>query len=214
MRTDLLDHPAFRLYGLLGLVMAMEIALLLVIHISPEPVTLAPQPIRISLVAPAPPAPKPAPKPVKKHPHKILKKMAKPVSPKPMVLPKAQATSTNLIAAEVGTHVSLGWGSAPPVQGTPSDYVPPTLLTKVDTDALYTAKMKDSDEEGDVVVTLWIDATGRIERFKMVIPSVYDDLNTAALGVLKHITFDPATFKGRPVAGKFQLNFRFRIRNS
>ena len=104
-----------------------------------------------------------------------------------MVLPQATATSTNLIAAEVGDHVSLGWGSAPPVQGKPSDYAPPTLLTKVDTDALYTAKMKDSDEEGDVVIALWIDAKGHIERHKMVIPSVYDDLNNAALGVLKHL---------------------------
>jgi len=213
MKTDFFENPSVRLYALLGLVMTMEVALLLIVHISPAPIDLPRRstPIQVSLVHPPP---KPQPKPAKPKPHPVLKKTVKPVPPKPVVLPKATATSTNLLAAEVGDRVSLGWGSSEPAQGVPSDYVPPTLLTKVDTDALYTAKMKDSDEEGDVVIEVWIDPKGHIRRSKMVIPSVYDDLNKAATGVVGHLRFLAATFKGQPVEGKFQLNFRFRIRNS
>ena len=210
MKADILENPSVRLYGLLALVMAMETALLLFIHIAPEPIVSdRRQTIRISLVHP-PPAP---PKVVKPKPHPVPKKVSKPVPPKALVLPKATATSTNLLAAEVGDRVSLGWGDSAPVTGKPSDYTPPVLLTKVDTDALYTAKMNDSDEEGDVVIEVWVDAKGRIERTKMVIPSVYDDLNAAAKKVLKTLRFRAATNKGKPVEGKFQLNFRFRIRN-
>ena len=75
MKPEFLEHPAVRLYGLLGLVLAMEIALLLVIHISPEEITPDHhETIRISLVHPTPPAPKPTPKPVKPTPHKVVKK--------------------------------------------------------------------------------------------------------------------------------------------
>ena len=209
MKPDILENPNVRLYGLLGLVMILEAAALLGVHITLAPIALERhEPIRISLVHPPPP---PA-KPVQPKPHKVVRKAVKP-APKPVVLPKATSTSTNLLAAAVGDHVSLGWGSTT-AKGTPSDYIPPTLLTKVDTDALYTAKMKDSDEEGDVVIELWLDEKGHIKRHKVVIPSVYDDLNNAALGVLKRLRFDPATYKGQSVEGKFQLNFRFRIRNA
>jgi protein TonB len=48
----------------------------------------------------------------------------------------------------------------------------------------------------------------------MVIPSVYDDINRVSLGILKTLKFTPATYKGNPVEGQFQLKFRFRIQNS
>ena len=210
MMPDILENPTVRFGGLLGLVMILEAGALLGLHVKLEPIELERhETIRIALVHPKPAAPKP----VQAKPHKVVRKALKP-APKPIVLPKATATSTNLLAAAVGNRVSLGWGSTTTDKGTPSDYTPPNLLTKVDTDALYTAKMKDSDEEGDVVIELWLDKKGHIKRHKLVIPSVYDDLNNAALGVLKRLRFDPAAYKGSAVEGKFQLNFRFRIRNS
>ena len=91
---------------------------------------------------------------------------------------------------------------------------PPRLLTRVDTDALYTESMKAGEEEGDVVVDLWIDSKGRIVRKKLVMPSVWDDMNRVAMGVIPSLRFSPATNKGKAVPGKFELDFRFRIRNS
>ena len=91
---------------------------------------------------------------------------------------------------------------------------PPRLLTRVDTDSLYTESMKAGEEEGDVVVDLWIDSEGRIVRKKLVMPSVWDDMNRVAMGVIPSLRFSPATNKGKAVPGKFELDFRFRIRNS
>lgn len=171
--------------------------------------------IHVTLAAPPkPPAPriKPAPKPKAKP--KIVKHhvVSHPVTPQ--TLPVQAATSTNLLVAQAGTKVDLGWGSGTPAAGASSDYQPPHLLTKVDTNALYTDKMKANDEEGDVVIDLWIDPSGKLVRYKMVVPSVYDDINKIAKNVLKTLRFAPATLKGQTVSGKFELNFRFRIQNS
>ncbi len=168
-------------------------------------VTLAPPP-------PKPPAPKPMPKPRAKP--KVVKRHVVSHPVVPPTLPVQTATSTNLLVAQSGTKVDLGWGSGTPSAGAATDYQPPHLLTRVDTNALYTDKMKANDEEGDVVIDLWIDPSGKLVRSRMVVPSVYDDINTIAKRILKTLRFDPARLKGQAVAGKFELNFRFRIQNS
>lgn len=217
--SDFFENPTIRLYGLLALVILMEAGLLLSIHIHPsvEVAEKKNEPIRISLVhPPAPPKamPKPTPpKPVHHAVKKVVRKVETPKKMTPTVLPAANATSQNQLVASVGNEVSLGWGSDAPAQGKPSDFVSPVLLTKVDTSNFYTRKMKDSDEEGDVVIEAWVSPDGVISHYKMVIPSVYDDINNVSLGLLKTLRFQPATYKGNPVEGQFQLNFRFRIRN-
>ncbi len=176
--------------------------------------TPSPQPIHVTLTPPPPkpPVAKPMPKPKAKP--KIVKRhiVSHPVTPP--TLPAQTATSTNLLVAQSGDKVDLGWGSGTPAAGTSSDYQPPHLLTEVDTSSLYTDKMKANDEEGDVVIDLWIDPSGKLIRSKMVVPSVFDDINKIARNLLKTLRFDPAHYKGQAVAGKFELNFRFRIQNS
>ncbi|BAM06051.1 TonB family protein [Leptospirillum ferrooxidans] len=218
--SDYLENPTLRLYGLLFLVILMEGGLLLAIHVTPsvEIPDKKTEPIRITLThPPAPPKPIAKPTPPKPVPHQI-KKVVRRVHPQPKatppVLPAANATSENQLVASVGNEVSLGWGSAAPAKGTPSDFISPQLLTKVDTSNFYTQKMKDSDEEGDVVIEVWVDPKGAISHYKLLIPSVYDDINHVSLGILKTLKFAPATYKGNPVEGQFQLNFRFRIQNS
>jgi protein TonB len=61
---------------------------------------------------------------------------------------------------------------------------------------------------------VWIGEHGKLLRYKVLVPSVYQDINTVTQNLLKTLRFDPATYKGTPVKGQFQLNFRFRIRNS
>ncbi|MHB8422169.1 MAG: TonB family protein [Leptospirales bacterium] len=179
------------------------------------PTPTEPKAIHVTLAAPPkPPAPKPKPIPKPRAKPKIVKHhvVSHPVTPP--TLPVQTATSTNLLVAQTGTKVDLGWGSGTPAAGAASDYQPPHLLTKVDTNSLYTDKMKATDEEGDVVIDLWIDPSGKLVRYKMVVPSVYDDMNRIAKNVLKTLRFDPARIKGKAVNGKFELNFRFRIQNS
>lgn len=190
---------------------ALLLSLLPVATSMPE--TPTHQAIHVTL---APPPPKPAAKPMPKPKAKprIVKRhiVSRPVTPP--TLPAQTATSTILLVAQSGTKVDLGWGSGTPETGPSSDYRPPRLLTKVDTNALYTDRMKANDEEGDVVIDLWIDPSGKLLRSKMVVPSVFDDINKIAEGLLKTLRFEPAHFKGQAVAGKFELNFRFRIQNS
>lgn len=196
-------------------VLALETAFLILTPVPvPREMLPPPEPLKVTL-APAPPAPpKPQPKP---HPRSTPKITRKAVVKRPVqvpTLPVQTATSTNLLVASAGTSVNMNWGESAPSQAAGSGYQPPVLLSRVDTDALYTEKMKADDEEGDVVVDLWIDASGKILRSKMVVPSVWDDMNRIAAGVLARLKFSPALLKGQPVAGKFELNFRFRIRNS
>ena len=199
----------------LGGVLAFEIAVLVLVRV---PVTAPPPPappaFKVAL-APPPPPPKPkppAPKPKAKP--RMVHKTALPHPVTPPVLPAQTADSTNLLAASVGTAVNMNWGEGTPSSGGGAGYLPPRLLTKVDTESLYTDKKKAGDVEGDVVIDLWIDGAGKIVRSKTVVPSVWDDMNRIAENVLKNLKFSPATQNGRPVPGKFELNFRFRIRNT
>ena len=216
MKPLAFEHPMARFSTLALLALLLEAGVLLLVHVHPEAVWTPPRhkTIRIALLHPPAPPKKPVPKPAKPKPHRVIKRVTKPVPPKAAVLPKATAVSQNLLTATAGNTVSLGWGAAKPETGKPSDYVPPRLLTKVDTSRLYTPKMRDTEEEGDVVILVWIGPDGKLQRYKVLVPSVYQDINTVTRNLLKTLRFDPATYKGEPVKGQFQLNFRFRIRNS
>ena len=199
----------------LGGVLVFEAVLLAALRV---PVSAPPPPPPPAFkVALAPPPPPPKPKPPAPKPKAKPRMVHKAVVPRPVtppVLPTQTAESTNLLAASAGTAVNMSWGEGTPSSGGGAGYLPPRLLTKVDTDALYTEKMKADDEEGDVVIDLWIDASGKIVRSKMVVPSVWDDMNKIAENVLRNLKFKPASQNGQAIPGKFELNFRFRIRNT
>lgn len=171
------------------------------------------EPIRVTLV---PKQPKNnAPKPREK-PKVVRRKLSHPTHrAKPLaVLPKATDESKNLLVASAGSVTRMEWGEAAPASGDPKGYTPPALLTQVDTDSLYTMRMKSQEEEGDVVIEVWVDRRGFISRSKVVVSSVYDDINQIATGLLKTLRFEPAHYHGQAVEGEFQLNFRFRIRHT
>ncbi len=215
---EALKRPKTLLYGLLVVVLSIEWITLRMIHIQKEQGLFEKdhEPLKIALVYPQPPkaAPvPPPPKPVSKMVKKVVKKSVRPKRMVPPTLPPEMSSSENVLAAASGQRVSLGWSESLPVEGTPSDYAPPRLLSKVDTSRLYTQKMKDSDEEGDVVIKAWIDKRGYLTRYKILIPSVYDDINKSSIDVMKTLRFQAATYQGKPVEGQFQLNFRYRIQN-
>ncbi len=208
------DRGSSYFYRVLGTVLLLEIASLTFFRV---PVSTPPPPpppaLRVAL-APAPPPPPKPPAPKTKAKPKVVRKMAVSHPVTPPALPAQAAASTNLLAANVGTAVNMSWGEESSSSGGGAGYLPPRLLSKVDTESLYTEKMKANDEEGDVVIDLFIDASGKILRWKMMVPSVWDDMNRISENVLKTLKFSPATQDGRPIPGKFELNFRFRIRNT
>lgn len=215
LNAPIMKSPRIRLTVLAALIAGMEIVVLLLIHMNQESVipVIPHEPIRITLAPPAPP--KSQPKAAEAH--AVTRPDRKTVVPK-KVIPKTLSPSTDesktFFVAAPGQAVSLGWGASTPA-GAPgtSEYLPPVLLTKVDTSRLYTDKMRDSGEEGDVVIDVWVDPAGKLSRYRVLIPSVYDDINDVAFNLMKTLRFRPATYKGNPVSGKFQLSFRFRINN-
>ena len=209
--------PKGRFALLLALSGVLELSLLLLLHlrsVSPPPLP-PPLILRLSL-APAPPkSPVRTPSSRPGRPMK-RKSVIRPISPRVVATPQGARTPTppsSLLASSSGRPVSLGWGSGKPEgSARSSTYTPPRLLTRVDTSRLYTEKMKSAEEEGDVVVDLWIDPSGHLSRYQLVLPSVYDDINRAALALLGSLKFTPAKEKGYPVPGRFELSFRFRLR--
>lgn len=209
------SRPSEKLFfALLSAAILLEGGLLTLIPVTPVPVVEETKPMRITLAPPLPPV-KPAPPiPKKKSLPKKTKVATTTHPPTPVALPAAPPEATNLLAAPAGTTVQMGWGEVASRPGGGADMSPPRLLTRVDTDSLYTESMKAGEEEGDVVVDLWIDSAGRVVRKKLVVPSVWDDMNRVAMGVIPSLRFSPATNKGKAVPGKFELDFKFRIRNS
>ncbi len=209
------SRPSAKLFfALLSAVLLLEGGLLTWVAVAPVPAEEKETAMRVLLAPPLPPT-KPAP-PIPKR-NSLPKKTQRVTAihpPTPVALPSAPPSATNLLAASTGTTVQMGWGEESPQSGGGADMSPPRLLTRVDTDSLYTESMKAGEEEGDVVVDLWIDSEGRIVRKKLVMPSVWDDMNRVAMGVIPSLRFSPATNKGKAVPGKFELDFRFRIRNS
>jgi TonB family protein len=203
---------SYRFYAFLFFIALAEVVVLALVRIEPSPAeTKTNEPIRITLVPKQPKnvAPKPLEKP------KVVRKKVSHVTPrvKPTtVLPKATEETQNLLVAQAGTITRMEWGeAAPAASGDPKGYTPPSLLTQVDTDSLYTPKMKAEEEEGDVVIDVWVDPQGLISRSKVVVSSVYDDINRIATGLLRTLRFEPAHYHGKAVEGEFQLNFRFRL---
>lgn len=205
---------SYRFYAFLIFIALAECAVLVLVRVEPSPAeTKTNEPIRITLVPRQPKnvAPKPFEKP------KVVRKKVSHVTHhvKPAtVLPKATDESQNLLVAQTGTVTRMEWGESAPASGDPKGYTPPVLLTHVDTDSLYSPRMKAQEEEGDVIIEVWVNTNGSIFRSKVVVNSVYDDINQIATGLLRTLRFEPAHYHGKAVVGEFQLNFRFRIRHT
>lgn len=215
----------FGLWGLMAIVSLAEWGLFSLMHMPAQhsPLLDAYRPIRVTLVR-KPPSPVQPPSNRKIPPtpqRKMMPYHQKALPPKP-VFHKTSPSETafspaakNLLASSSAQSTSLGWGNDAQSNGSSGkDFIPPSLLTHVDTSRLYTEKMKDSREEGDVVIDAWIDPGGQLIRYSIVIPSVYDDMNQVAIRLLKTLSFHPASYKGKPVSGQFQLNFRFRLQST
>jgi len=184
---------------------------------SPEP----PKPLRLALIPPSSPVVRqtvhknispPKKNPPVFHPHPV----SKPVShqPVPAHSPLPARDSGLLASTSTTPSASLGWGSGgTDNDGTWKNFTPPALLSEIDTTRLYTKKMKEFREEGDVVLTAWISPEGQLVRYEISVPSVYEDINQVVLRLLKTLRFRPAMSAGKAVSGEFQLHFRFRLQS-
>jgi TonB family protein len=76
----------------------------------------------------------------------------------------------------------------------------------------YPPRLYDQKVEGDVVLRLFVDSTGRLapESSKVAEPSGYSALDSAALAGARQLRFAPARRHGLPIATAFLQPIEFR----
>lgn len=93
----------------------------------------------------------------------------------------------------------------------PPDQEPPVALN-ADSPIQYPPKLYEQRVEGDVVLRLFVDSTGRLapESSKVAESSGYPALDSAALTGVKKLRFAPARRHGLAVAAAFLQPVEFR----
>ena len=93
----------------------------------------------------------------------------------------------------------------------PPDQEPPVALNS-ESPIQYPPRLFDQRVEGDVVLRLFIDSTGRLapESSRVAESSGYPALDSAALTGAKRLRFAPARRRGVPVATAFLQPIEFR----
>jgi TonB family protein len=93
----------------------------------------------------------------------------------------------------------------------PPDQEPPVAING-DSPIQYPPRLYDQKVEGDVVLRLFVDSTGRLvpESSRVVEPSGYSGLDSAALTGARRLRFAPARRHGLPIATGFLQPVEFR----
>jgi protein TonB len=176
-----------------------------------DPVAPPPKPIeRIT------PAPKDEPPP---DPTEPVAAAAEPVTTKPA----RRVVGINLGSTVVGGGPAFAVGNtrmgetsriaADPggvAAATGTQLVPPRRTSEVQPE--YPPALRAQNVEGDVVLKVEVDATGRVGTVVVVQPSPHEAFNQAAMVAAKRSTYSPALLNGAPVANSIQFTVRFRLK--
>jgi TonB family protein len=73
----------------------------------------------------------------------------------------------------------------------------------------YPAAARQTHTEGDIVVDIAIDQTGKVADAQVV--SGPQILRQAALDALRHWRYEPSTLDGQPVPSKLSVRIKFRL---
>jgi len=116
------------------------------------------------------------------------------------------------------TVAPAGCRQAPPAEqsgsgapGVPPDQEPPVALNG-DSPIQYPPRLYDQKVEGDVILRLFVDSTGRLlpESSRVADPSGYPALDSAALMGARKLRFAPARRHGLAIATAFLQPVEFR----
>ena len=166
---------------------------------------LQPEPPRPAapVVTTPPPKPQPAPKPRPEPKPTPLPKpvAAKPVEPTPpSPAPAPTAPSTPPVAAAAPAPVRAG-------VKVDASYV------AAETAKWYPKLSKQYDEQGTVMLHVYVSAAGRAEKVELQKRSEYPMLDEAAIGLAKSLKYIPAQLDGNPVADWINLPVVFKMRS-
>ncbi len=85
----------------------------------------------------------------------------------------------------------------------------PVALTQIRPFYPYGARRRG--EEGLVVVSVWVDVSGRTDRAEVMESSGFASLDSAALQAVRRARFRPAGTDGQPVAASAEVRLRFKL---
>jgi len=89
----------------------------------------------------------------------------------------------------------------------------PPVATNAETPVQYPPALYDRQQQGDVVLRLFVDSTGHVvadSQPKIEVSSGYPTMDTAALAGVAALTYDPAKRHGIPIATWFLQPIQFR----
>ena len=116
----------------------------------------------------------------------------------------------------LGAIAACSKPAPPPAQATnppaaPAVQEPPVALNS-DSPIQYPPRLFDRRVEGDVVLRLFVDSTGRVvpESSRVGESSGYQALDSAALAGVNKLRYAPARRQGSPVAAAFLQRIEFR----
>ena len=119
-------------------------------------------------------------------------------------------------AVALGAVAACGKQAPPPERAAsapaaPPDQEPPVALN-ADLPIQYPPRLFDRRVEGDVVLRLFVDSTGRVvpDSSRVGESSGYPALDSAALAGAKQLRYAPARRRGTPVAAAFLQRIEFR----
>lgn len=123
----------------------------------------------------------------------------------------ALAAVLALGAARCGKAPPVGQAASGGSPGAPPDQEPPVALNG-DSPIQFPPRLYDQRVEGDVVLRLFVDSTGRLvpESSGVAEGSGYPALDSAALAGARRLRFAPARRHGLPIATAFLQPIEFR----
>jgi len=162
-----------------------------------------------------PPPPQPEPKPVVVAPPPIVQPMAapkpeeKPMPPPPpkpeMTLPKPKPTPPP--PPPVAPPVIV-----PPPKPNPQEYIPVTQPTyAVQAAHIYPPEAARRHQQGTVVLMLYINGSGTLDKVEIVKSSGFPLLDAAAIREMKLSKFEPAMDGAIPVRSRAQASVTYRL---
>ena len=162
-----------------------------------------------------PPPPPPPPEDLKEPPPPPPVDVPPPVVPPPLLdLPVFEGPSSAITARVAEAPPPRV--QAPPPPPKPVQITAPTLRARGDRvaaaiNACYPSASRRLHEEGRVVVSITIDATGKAGAMKVTQGSGFERLDAAAECVIRRLTFNPGRRDGQPVEAQAVLPIVFKL---
>lgn len=209
------------------------IALIVTLHGAAAWGLLQVQAVRESLVAAAPmfvdllapPAPEAPPAPAPPPPPKPLPKRPPPPKPVVTVAPQPEPAPASFVAPApepappepvlvAPAPPASPAPPAPPAPPPPPRMLPPSAIQYVVLpDIVYPSASRRLNEQGLVVVAVYMDTAGVPQQVQVVQSSGFERLDRAALAGVRTARFKPYAENGRPVAGWARIPIPFELEN-